>query len=686
MPELLRTRRFGVLAAAGAAIVFATSLALPLAAPAKADASGARVSVAHSLTAFSIGNISAARNHAMAAVKADPDWGLAHAVLARAYLALGDGLAAQAELDRSRAAGFDPKRTHQLYAHAYLLQHDPDRALAEAGKAAPRYAGYAMRVGARALAAQGDLPGAQRALAAVLSAAPRDSAAWSDLGRIRFDGGDVAGAIDAADRATRLDPANMEAMTLRAELVRTQYGLTASLPWFEATLKRDYYYHPALIEYGSTLGEVGRYADMLDATRRAQATRPDSAQAFYLQAILAARAGRYDLARGLMQKTGDTLNGLPGALLLGGTLDYQGGAYELAISKWRQLVEQQPMNITARRLLGAALLRSGDAPGALDVLRPVALRPDADSYTLTLVARAFERTGQRDWAAKFLDRAAYPGSSASTTFGADDAIAVLGTLAKDDAADPGRRVAYVRGLLDAGQTGPALIQAQALARMAPGAPAAQLALGDTLAAGGRFADAAQAYRKAADIRFDEPTMLRTVDALDRAGQRPEAATVLAIFLSQNPQNLAAQRLAAHRQIDGEEFDAAIETLESLRERLGNRDAALLVDLAFAYVGDDDPETGLLYGKAAYALAPLNPATADAYGWASYQLGRNVQAAQLIEKAVSIAPGNPTLHWHLAQIYADLGRNADAKAHIGAAMADPAFDQRAAAAAVLKLVA
>lgn len=685
MRKLFPTLRGRILVAGGAAIVSVAALALSVPAPAKADASGARLSVARSLTAFGIGNISAARNHAMEAVKADSSWGLAHAMLARSYLALGDGLAAQAELDRARAAGFDSARMHQLYAHAYLLQGDADRALAEAGKAQPRYAGYAMRVGARALASNGDLPGAQRALALLLSRAPNDSAAWSDLGRIRYDGGDVAGAIDAADRATKIDPANMEAITLRAELVRTQYGLTAALPWFEATLKRDYYYHPALIEYASTLGDAGRYSDMLDATRRALATRPDSAQAFYLQAVLAARAGRDDLARGLMQRTGDTLNGLPGALLLGGTLDYQGGAYELAISKWRQLVAQQPMNVTARRLLGAALLRSGDAQGALDVLRPVALRPDADSYTLTLVARAFERTGQRDWAAKFLDRAAYPGSAASTAFGADDAVAVLGTLSGDDPADPSLRVGYLRGLVDAGQSAQALMQAQALVRMAPGAPAAQLALGDILASLGRYADAAQSYRKAADIRFDEPTMLRTVDALDRAGQRPEAATVLAVFLSQNPQNLSAQRLAAHRQIAGGEFAAAIETLEGLRDRIGNRDAALLVDLAVAYIGDDDPETGRRYAKAAYALAPLNPATADAYGWASYRMGQNAMAVQLLEKAVSIAPGNATLHWHLAQAYADIGRNAEAKTQIATAMSDPAFDDRAAAAAVLKLL-
>lgn len=682
-PNVVRARKiWGGFAAVSGAVVLGAAV-LAFGALAHADVNDAKLSLARSLTALSIGNASAARNNAMDAVKADAGWGLAHAVLARSYLALGEGVAAQAELDRAKAAGFDIGRAHQLYAHAWLLQGDPARALIEAAKAQPKFDGYAARVRARALAAQGDLPGAQTALDGVIAAAPGDSAAWSDLGRVRYDAGDVAGAILAAGKAIALDPANIEALTLRGELVRSQYGLVAALPWFEAALKKDAYYHPALIEYASTLGDAGRYADMLEATRRAQATRPTSAQAFYLQAVLAARAGKYDLARSLMQRTNGAIDGLPGALLLQGTLAYQDGAYEQAIAKWRELVGRQPMNIVARRLLGTALLRSGDAQGTLDVLQPVATRGDADSYTLTLVARAFERTGQRGWAARYLDRAAFPAQGGSTPFGSDDTLGTLASFAQGSPDDPVRRVAYLRGLVDVGDTGQALAQAQAIARQSPGAPAAHLAVGDTLAALGRWGDAAAAYRRAADIRFDEPTMLRAVDALDRSGQRPAAANVLELFLSQNPQNIAAQRLAAHWQIVAGDYDAAIEALEGLRERIGNRDAALLTELAMAYIGDGDDATGLSYAKAAYGVAPLSPAATDAYGWALYQQGRNAQAAQLLEKAVAIAPAHAGLRWHLAQVYADLGRKDAAKAQIGAAMGDPMFADRDAAAAVLR---
>lgn len=666
-----------------ATAISALCLACATTTPAHADAASARTALAQSTGLLKAGNYSAARSRAQAAVTADPTWGLAHAMLARAFLSLGDGVAAEGELGRAVAAGFDPKRSHQLYAHAWLLQGDAARALGEAAKAPPRYAGYAVRVAARAKAMQGDNPGAQAALDRVLQANPRDSFAWSDLARIKYGVGDMAGAIDSATRAIDLDRDNVEALTLRGELVRAQFGLIGALAWFEAALAHDAYYHPALIQYAGTLGDVGRYGDMLEATRKALLARPGSAPALYLQAVLAARAGNDDLARALFERTRGQLNAMPGALLLGGTLAYRAGAYAQAAEQWRALVGRQPYNIVARRLLGAALLRSGDAKGALAVLRPVALRGDADSYTLTLVARAFEQSGERGWAAAYLDRSADPLRGGATPFGSDERLGVLAATAADAPIEPVARLGLLRGLVGEGDASQALAQAQAIVRLTPGAPTAHVALGDTLAALGRWGEAAAEYRRAADIRFDEPTMLRAVDALDRDGRRPEATNVLALFLSQNPQNVAAQRLAGHWQIAAQDWDAAIDTLEGLRARVGNRDAALLAELAYAYTGAGDAEAGLVYAKAAYRLAPMNPAAADAYGWALYGQDRSEPAVQLFEKAASIAPRSSLLRWHLAQGYADLDRKPEAAAQIRAALADPAFAERAAAVAALK---
>ena len=661
----------------------AAALTLGVARPAHADAAAARTELAVSLGLLKTGNYNAARAHAQAAIRLDDRWGLAHAVLARAFLALGDGLGAEGELGRAAANGFDMKRGHQMLAEAYLIQGDADRALVEVQKTDPKFGGYAVRVAARALAARGATVQAQALLGELLDADPRNARAWTDLAGIRYAAGDLAGAGANAQQAVSLAPDSPEALTLRGQLVREQYGLAAATSWFEAALKRDAYFHPALIEYAATLGDMGRYSDMLAATRRALAVRPGSPQALYLQAVLAARAENYDLARSLMQRTGGQIDDLPGALLLGGTLDYQAGAYEQAIDKWRGLVAQQPMNITARRLLGAAMLRSGDTKGALEVLRPIALRGDADSYTLGLVGRAFEANGERDWAARFLDRAALPMRDGAKPFGTDDSLAVLTAAADGDPTNPVLAVSVIKGLIDAGQTGPALARARAMETAQPGSPAAHLLVGDTLMTMGKFGDAAEAYRKAADIRFDESTMLRVVDALDRAGRRPEASTVLALFLTQHPENIPGLRLAAHWQVAAGEWDAAISTLENLRSRVGSRDAAMLAELSYAHAGAGDLDDALAYGAAAYDIAPLNAVATDAYGWALYQTDEDEKAADLFEKAVALAPRHPGLRWHLAQAYADLGRKEEARAQIAQVIANPEFAEKAAAQALLR---
>lgn len=673
-------RALGAILLGGVAVMLAT---LSATLPAHADASAARQELNLSLTLFGQHNATAARSHALKAVAADPSWGLAHAVLARTYLALGDGQAAQGELRRARDAGFDMRRARQLVAQAWLLQGDPKRALAEAAQVDPRYGSYAMRVAARALAAQGRLPEAQRMLADVLSASNGgNGAAWTDLGRVRQQSSDIGGAIAATDRALAIDRGDVDALVLRGELVRGQYGLIAALPWFETALKIDPWRHDALIQYAATLGEAGRYSAMLDATRRALMARPGSPQALYLQAVMAARAGNDDLARALLQRTGNALAGQPGPLLLSGALDYAAGGYQQAITKWRSVLTQQPMNLQARRLLGAALLQSGAPKGALEVLRAIAVRGDADSYTLALVGRAFEQTGERDWAAKFLDRAAIPLRDSATPFGSDQPLeqaAIALDLRPDN---PVAGVLYIRGLIDAGRTGAALAEAQRLAQRYPGAPQAHLLVGDTLMQLRRPDDAAAAYRRAADLRFDEPTMLRVVDALDRAGRRAQAATVLAIFLSQNPDNAAAQRLTAHWQIASGQWDDAIAILETLRGRIGNRDAALLAELALAYAGDGDADTARIYAAAAYRLAPLNPAAVDAFGWSLFQAGENDAALELLQKAVTIAPDHAGLRWHIAQVEAELGQKSAARADIARALADKSFTDREVATALL----
>lgn len=667
----------GALAALGVALY-----AFFVLSPVRLDPAAARASMQKGVALLAQDNFTAARAAALSAVRSDPGSGEAHLLLARTQLALQDGVGAEAELKRANDAGVDQKFTHHLKAQALVLEGQPEKAIAEAEKSDPQFRAYGLRIRARAMAAMGNMGGANAALTEAARIAPGDAAVWTDTGRFRFVAGDMSGAIAASQKAVELDGGDIDALVLRGELVRSQYGLVASLPWFENALKRDPLYHDALIQYAATLGDAGRTIEMLAATRRALEARPGSPQALYLQAVLAARAGNYDLARSLVEQTGGSIDSLPGMLLLTGTLDLESGDIQQAIDKLRQLTDMQPDNAVARTLYAQALLRSDAARNALDVLRPVVLRADADSYPLTLAARAFERIGDRGQAARFLDRAAQPAHGDSGPLGVGDSPATLAAAAQQHPGDASAVVPYIRALLISGDSNGAFSRARQFAQDNPGSPVALAAYGDMLMVTGRYADAAGVYKQAADLRFDEPTMLRLVEALGRSGHAADASNALALFLSQNPNNLTALRLSAHWQLANGQVDAAIDTLEGLRARVGERDAAIETDLAAAYSASGDTDSAESHGESAYALAPANPAAADAYGWALYQGGDLQGALDLLQKAVALSPRHPGLHWHLAQLCAELKRGPEARAQAQAALDDPGFTDRAAATALI----
>ena len=61
-----------------------------------------------------------------------------------------------------------------------------------------------------------------------------------------------------------------------------------------------------------------------------------------------------------------------------------------------------------------------------------------------------------------------------------------------------------------------------------------------------------------------------------------------------------------------------------------------------------------------AAHPDNPASLDAIGWAFALCGRPRDALSPLEKAVSHAHDNPRYRYHLARVYAQLERYADAR--------------------------
>lgn len=616
----------------------------------RAQQGDAGAALARGLTALDKRHYRVARVELMNAIKHDPRSIPARLAQARTLVELGDGEGAQAEVDRARSLGVAAAKTRVVMARALLLQDDPQDALIEA--TAPDLpktdAIAATRVAAEAHMAMGNIDAARAMLQPAIAAAPRDAANWVVLSRIDSAIGDQVGAIRAADRAVSIAPNDAKSIAQRAILIRAQYGLTGALPWFERALAIDPDSVPVLEDYAATLADAGQASRMLAVTRRILLLEPNNARAYLMQAVLASRAGRPRLARSLLDRTHGAFDDQPATQLLRGILSMQDGNATLAVQWFRPLLDAQPDNRAVRALLCRAYLLTGDASSAATTLAPVVAQRDADPYVLTLAARAQEALGQRALAQDMLARASWPTRAAADMITyPDDASRAASPPTNDVYLRD--NIPYIRALLATGDTAAAQARARTLARANPGAAEGWIALGDALVASGQSLEAARTYETAGSIRFDRSIALRLAAVWLRAGDPARAGEVLDLFLTQNPADPYALRLAASAAMQVQDWLRARALLTSLQARSGASDALLLADLARVNLAVGDNDAALTYARMAYKMMPANPIMADAYGMVLLKSGKGRQSAiDLFEKAVSLAPAYAPYRQHLAQ--------------------------------------
>ncbi len=600
---------------------------------------------------FVEGDFRAARLEVVNAIRDNPKSADALILQAKIALALFDGATAQTALERAVKLGQPKSDLAHLLGHAMWLQGRLDEAnvqlndpeIPKVNKA------YASRIMGRVHMDRGDFVPAQQAFDTALQMAPQDSQIWTDLARLRFVAADQKGSIEAVEYALKLDASNVRAIEFRGRLMRSQFGVVAALPWFERGLQISPNDIPLLEEYALTLGDAGRYRDMLQQARKITSLDGGNSKAFYMQAVLAARAGNCELSKRILPRAGSAFNELPGPMLLDAICEFELGNFNRAVDRFQRLLALRPNNRSARIMLATAMYRAGDPFDALDTIRLVAARQDTDCYSLMLAARAFEASDQPKRSINPLDDASV------ATIRMAQPLAESMSLA--EAADEVRRnpgnaravLPFIRLLLANGDTDTALGEATRLQAANPGVTEAHLLVGDVQAARENYAEALVAYQKAREIAFTEPVMLRVVDALSRTGNENGAAQTLAAYLAFNPGNLTALRLAAYRNLDSRRWTTAIALLERLRSRLGYNDSVLLANLARAYSGAGKHDDAIYYAEIAYRIAPANPLVTVSYGRVLLKAGKRPKAAaELLQKAANMMPDN-------AEVAADLAK-------------------------------
>src|SRR5579883_1936336 len=105
---------------------------------------------------------------------------------------------------------------------------------------------------------------------------------------------------------------------------------------------------------------------------------------------------------------------------------------------------------------------------------------------------------------------------------------------------------------------------------------------------------------------------------------------------------------------------AYETAIAWQKDASAKDAQPFLNLGSLLMEQDQPSQALPYLEEAAVLAPHNPKVLEQLGRAYELLAMHGKAAEVLERAVSLAPNASALHYRLGQVYRHMGKTQQAE--------------------------
>ena len=546
----------------------------------------------------------------------------------------------------SEGAAPDPQVLTML-ASAYLGRKQYTLAsdlFEQAARLAPDSADAAVGLGMTHLGA-GQIGQGMDELRRVFAKDPGQTRAGLALATHHLRSGEAAQSIEILRKIVAREPTNLIALNLLGKaLVANKDAASARATFTKAAVQERNFlpvqFNIVRLDLAEGRGEAAR--------RRLNALlkfSPDHPEALFLLARLEEKEGRDDESIRLLERIHAGKSRPLSPLLYLVDRYLQRGDAKHALSVAQDLEAIYPDNLAALEAVGRSYLAGGSVDKAKASFHRMIRGAGFDSAHLTRVARLLLGVGSFDDAGHALDKA----------------------LGNNPAYVPAQ---FMRVELDlkAGRLAAAEKGAAALREAHPGAAASRL-LGTVYMAQRKHAAALAEFKAALAKEPGGANTLALFQAYQAAGEGKAAIELMQAWLGDHPQDTAAQSALAEAYLRNGQLQQARSTYEAYLKKQG-KDVGALNNLANILLRLDDPQA-LAYAQQAYALMPSDPNVADTLGWILVRKGQAQQALPYLRDASLRAASNRVIRYHLGVALHQVGRKAEARRELQAALAGKA---------------
>lgn len=504
--------------------------------------------------AWTDGEVTTALIELKAAVQSYPDSAEARHRLAQMHLRVGDGKAAEKEIDKALELGLAPAEAAELRVRALALQGKPDVALArlEAGDPPPG-AVFAPALRGMLLVRLDRTEEAFEELERVLASHPDDPEALLELARLEVARERLERAAELVARSLEQDHRSAMAHLLDSDVkfrLDDRAGAHAALD--RAAKWNPYLLTPQIshIHLYVLEGEFDAAREVLAELKRKY---PDNPTVIYYEGFTEYSAGDLALAYDRFRKVLSRAPNHPPSLMFLGFILAEDGRVEQAVDYLTQYRQLRPGYAPVQKMLANIEIAQGEPDKALASLAEIEGEPDAEVFSLR--ARAYFAKGDVENGIKALEAAAERGDDsglastqlilAHTQSGdVEKALEIVTPyIGKADMFSRADSLA-IYAHLSRGDWDEAIALGMQLREKLGDDPALLNALGTAYSGKGDFARARELLDRAVEVSPLTPTVHRNLAVLEaRAGNNDAALEHIATALDMVPTDVPTLTLA-----------------------------------------------------------------------------------------------------------------------------------------------